>query len=83
MYGIDNWINKRYGWVIESIHAEYVYISVFSQLSESTYIELSRRFRNSMKGFINIWNNNNKNMVNGLDYEGIEFRVTKKDFNKI
>ena len=54
MYGIDNWINKRYGWVIESNHAEYVYISVFSQLSESTYIELPRRFRNSMKGFINI-----------------------------
>ena len=54
MYGIDNWINERYGWIIESMCAEYVYISVFSQLSGSTYIELPRRLRNSMKGFINI-----------------------------
>ena len=25
----------------------------------------------------------NKNMVNDLDYEGIDFPVSKKDFNKI
>ena len=28
-YRIDNWINESSGWVIESIDAEYVNISVF------------------------------------------------------
>ena len=66
------------------------------------------RLRTSMKGVINIKNNDNKcfllchiihlnplkihpeiitktdkNMVNDLDYEGIEFPVSKKDFGKI
>ena len=38
---IDNWINKRPGWVIESMGREYVNISIYSPLSGSSYIELS------------------------------------------
>ena len=38
---IDNWINKGSGWIIESIDAEYVRISVFSQLSGCTCNELT------------------------------------------
>ena len=78
-------------------------ISLFSPLSGSTYIELPRRLRNSVKSLINIKNSNNKcflwchirhlnplkihperitkadkNMVIDLDYEGIEFSVSKK-----
>ena len=34
LYRIDNWINEGSGWVIESIDAEYVNISVFSPYQE-------------------------------------------------
>ena len=43
LYRIHNWINEGSGWVIESVDAEYVNISIYSLLSGSTYIELSRR----------------------------------------
>ena len=49
IYRIDNWINEESGWVIESVDAEYVNISVFSPFSGSTYIELPRRLKNSAK----------------------------------
>ena len=29
LYGIDNWINEGSGWIIESIEAQYVNISVY------------------------------------------------------
>ena len=57
---VDNWINKRSSWIIESINGEYVNISIYSPLSASSYIELPDKLRNSMKGLINIENNNNK-----------------------
>ena len=105
LYRIDNWINEGSDWIIESIGAEYVNISIFSPLSGSSYIELPRRLKNSMKVLINTKNNDNKcfiwchirhltplnihleritkaekNMVNDLNYEGIEFPVSKKRF---
>ena len=60
LYRIDNWINEGSGCVIESVNKEYVNISIFSPLSGSTYIELPRRLKNSMKFLINIKNNDNK-----------------------
>ena len=85
-----------------------MWIFVYSPLSGSTYIELLRRLRISMKGLINIKNNDNecflwchirhlnplkihpervikadKNIVNGLDYEGIDFPVSGNGFGKI
>ena len=57
---IDNWINEGYGWVIELIDAEYVNISIFSPLSGSTYTELPRTLKTSVKGLINIKNNDNR-----------------------
>ena len=60
LYRIDNWINKGSGWIIESIHDEYVNISAYSPLIGSTYIELPRGLQNSKKGLINIKNNDNK-----------------------
>ena len=108
LYRIDKWINGRAGWAIQSRDAEYVNISFFSPLSESTYIELSPKLGNSVKALINIKSNDNKrflwchikhlnplkihseritkaykNMVNDLDYKGIKFSVSKKDFNKM
>ena len=40
LYRIDNWINEGSGWIIESIEAQYVNISIYSSpLIGSTYIE--------------------------------------------
>ena len=41
LYRIDNWVNEGSGWVIESINAEYVNISIYSSLSTRSCIELS------------------------------------------
>ena len=60
LYRIDKWINERFGWVIESIEDQYVNISVNSPLSGSIYIELPNKLKHSMKGLINIKNNDNK-----------------------
>ena len=50
----NDWILEGSGWVIESVDAEYVNISIFSRLLGATYIELSRTLRNSMVDLINI-----------------------------
>ena len=60
LYRIDNWINEGSGWIIESIEAQYVNISIYSPLIGSTYIELPDKLKNPIKGLINIKNNANK-----------------------
>ena len=60
LYRTDNWINEGSGWVIESADAEYVNISIFNPLSGSASVELPRKLRKSVKGLINIKNNDNK-----------------------
>ena len=56
----DNKINVGSGWITEIVEAEYVNISVYIPLPGSIYFELPRKLRNSMKGLINIKNNDNK-----------------------
>ena len=107
LYRIENWINEGSGWINESMDGEYVNISIYSPLSRSSYIKLPDKLRNSMKGFINIKNNDykcflwchirhlnplkihperitkgGKKVVNDLDYEGMEFPLSKKDYCK-
>ena len=60
LYRIDNWINEGSGWVTKSLNAEFINISVLGPLSRSKYIELPPRLRKSMKGLLNIKNNDNK-----------------------
>ena len=36
LYGIDNWINERSGWIVESVDGEYVNISAYSSLVGNT-----------------------------------------------
>ena len=60
LYRMDNWMNEGSDWVILSIDAEYVNISIFSPLLACSYIELSNKLKNSLKGLINIKNNANK-----------------------
>ena len=57
---IDNWISEGSGWVVESIDGKYVNVSIYSQLSVNSYIELPDRLRNSKKGLISIKNDDNK-----------------------
>ena len=60
LYRLDNWINEESGWIIESIEAQYVNISIYSPLIGSTYFELPDGLTTPMKGLINIKNNDNK-----------------------
>ena len=60
LYRIDNWINEGSGWIIESVAAEYVNISIYNPLIGSTYVELPDKLKNPMKGLVNIKNNDNK-----------------------
>ena len=94
--------------MIESIDAEYINICIYSRLSASSYIKFPVKLRNSVKGLVNIKNNDNKcflwchirhlnplkthseritkadiKVVNDLDYQGIEFPVSRKDYSKI
>ena len=105
LYRIDHWIDEGSSWIVESIDGEYVNISTYSPLVESTYIELPSELKNSMKGLINIKNDDNKcflwchvrhlhlvarnpqiitkedkEIVIKLDYEEINFLISKKDY---
>ena len=60
LYRIDNWINEGSGLIIESINGEYVNISKYSPLIESSFIELPSELKNLKKGLINMKNNDNK-----------------------
>ena len=56
----DNCISEESGWIIESIDAEYVNVSIYSPLSGSTSIQSPFKLRNSIKGVINIKTNDSK-----------------------
>ena len=60
LYRIDNWNNKRSGWIIESVDGEYVNIFAYTPLIGSAYIELPDELRHSRKVLFNIKNNGNK-----------------------
>ena len=60
---IDNWINQVSGWIIESIEAQYVNISVYTPLSGRTYIELPYKLKNPTKSLINIKKYNNERFL--------------------
>ena len=88
LYRIDNWINEGSGWVTESINEEYVNISVFSPLSGISYIKLPNKLRNSVKGLIDIKNDDNKcflwchiKHLNPLKIH--PERITKEDKNMV
>ena len=57
---LDNWISEASVWLIDSIAAEYVNISIHSSLSGNSHIQLPDKLRNSMKGLINIRKNDNE-----------------------
>ena len=60
LYRIDAWINKRSGWIIESIESQYINISTYRPLVGSSYIDLPIELKHPRKGLINIKNNDQK-----------------------
>ena len=84
LYRIDNWINKVSWWIIESIDGEYVIISAYSPLIQSTYIELPDELKHSGKCLTNIKNNESKCFlwchIRHLNFVGRNpQRITKED----
>ena len=60
LYWIDAWINRRSGWVIESIASQYINISTHRPLAGTSYIDLPIELKHPRKGLINIKDNNQK-----------------------
>ena len=58
-YKVENWISHGIGWNIDNILNQYLNISSYKPLSESTYCKLPKELQHPMKGLINIQNNNN------------------------
>ena len=56
LYLIDIWINEGSGWNVESIESQYINISTYKLLSESSYTDLRVELRSPRKGLINIKN---------------------------
>ena len=60
LHRIDAWVNKRSGWIIESIESQYINISTYRPLVGSSYIDLPIELKHPRKGLINIKNNDQK-----------------------
>ena len=60
LYRIDAWINRGSGWIIESIESQYINISTYRPLVESSYIDFPIELKHPRKGLINIKNNDQK-----------------------
>ena len=54
MYMFGNWINEGSDWTVESIESQYINISTYRPLSESSYVKLPVKLRSPKKGLINI-----------------------------
>ena len=57
---INNWINEGSAWIVELIESQYINISTYRPLSESSYVELPAELKSPKKGLINIKNNDQK-----------------------
>ena len=105
---IADWLSEGSNWVIELILDHYLNIIEYTPLRGSSYIKLPKELQNSMKGLINLQNEDekgflwchvrhlnpqkkypqriklsDKEFVKKLDYSGISFPVSYKDYNKI
>ena len=60
IFRLENWISHGSGWNVEEIISQYVNISSYKLLSGSTYCGLLKELSDSVKGLINIQNNDNK-----------------------
>ena len=54
IFRLEQWIGHCSGWNVQEIVSQYLNISSYLPLSGSTYCELPKELKNSMKGLINI-----------------------------
>ena len=54
IFRLEQWISHCSGWNVQEIVSQYLNISSYLPLSGSTYCELPKELKNSMKGLINI-----------------------------
>ena len=105
---VADWISEGSNWVIELILDHYLNIIAYTPLRGSSYIKLPKELQNSMKGLINLQNEDekcflwchvrhlnpqkkypqrikltDKEFAKKLDYSGVTFPVSYKDYNKI
>ena len=57
---IDVWINNGSGWAVESIESQYINISIYRPLAESSNMYLTVELRSPRKELINIKNKDQK-----------------------
>ena len=60
MHGVDNWINKRSGWIVESTDSQSINISTYRPLSGSSHKKLPAELKSKKKRLINIKNKDQK-----------------------
>ena len=60
IFRLANWISHGSGWNVEEIISQYLNISSYKPLTGSTYCKFPKELSNSMKGLINIQNNDKK-----------------------
>ena len=60
LYMIDVWINNGSGWAVESIESQYINISIYRPLAESSNMYLTVELRSPRKELINIKNKDQK-----------------------
>ena len=60
LYRIGNWMNEGSGRIIEEIHNQYLNVSAYNPIIESTYTELPNELKHSRKVLSNIQNDDNK-----------------------
>ena len=66
---IDKWVSEGSGWVIDRIDSHYINVTTYTPLHGSSYIELPK--------------NVDKKMINELNYDGIDFPLSQKHYNKV
>ena len=57
---IAQWISEGSGWTIKSVDSHYLNIVKYKSLKGSSYIKLPKELQNSVKGLINIKNEDNE-----------------------
>ena len=57
---ISQWISEGSGWTIQSVDSHYLNIVKYKPMNGSSYIQLPSELRNSMKGLINMKNEDNE-----------------------
>ena len=96
---LDNWISHGSDWIVEEIINQFLNVSSYLPLSESTYVKLSIELSHPTTRLINIRNNDNKcflwchvRHLNLNDAKlkritkncsSVDFPVSKKDYGKI